>query len=227
MSARTRACLLHPAPPLPPGHPRRGPACLGRRRSRENVSGTRRTVSCSLFFFYNAQGCPRLSAAASGSVLEVKSRKGRFGNGRQGEGRSHSLPAQDRGAVAVCSSFPANRLPEAAWKAVPGTPGPERWPVSPGRSPARPSLPRSLAPGTRVEGRDRADACARCHRPARRPGHRPRPAEARSAREAHVWAPFRAARLCPELNQVGRGVLCGSSAKKRGHRAEAAATPII
>lgn len=97
MSARTRACLLHPAPPLPPRHPRRGPACLGRRRSRENVSGTRRTVSCSLFFFYNAQGCPRLSAAASGSVLEVKSRKGRFGNGRQGEGRSHSLPAQDRG----------------------------------------------------------------------------------------------------------------------------------
>lgn len=97
MSARTRACLLHPAPPLPPRHPRRGPACLGRRRSRENVSGTRRTVSCSLFFFYNAQGCPHLSAAASGSVLEVKSRKGRFGNGRQGEGRSHSLPAQDRG----------------------------------------------------------------------------------------------------------------------------------
>lgn len=97
MSARTRACLLHPAPPLPPRDPRRGPACLGRRRSRENVSGTRRTVSCSLFFFYNAQGCPRLSAAASGSVLEVKSRKGRLGNGRQGEGRSHSLPAQDRG----------------------------------------------------------------------------------------------------------------------------------
>lgn len=142
MSARTRACLLHPAPPLPPGHPRRGPACLGRRRSRENVSGTRRTVSCSLFFFYNAQGCPRLSAAASGSVLEVKSRKGRFGNGRQGEGRSHSLPAQDRGAVAVCSSFPANRLPEAAPKAVPGTPGPERWPARPlaGLLHARPSL---------------------------------------------------------------------------------------
>lgn len=215
-----------PRPPSPAQAPT-GPACLGRRRSRENVSGTRRTVSCSLFFFYNAQGCPRLSAAASGSVLEVKSRKGRFGNGRQGEGRSHSLPAPDRGAVAVSSSFPANRLPEAAWKAVPGTPGPGRWPASPGWSPARPSLPRSLAPGAHVEGRDRADACARCHRPARRPGHRPRPAEARSAREAHVWAPFRAARLCPELNQVGRGVLCGSAAKKRGHRAEAAATPII
>lgn len=64
---------------------------------RKTCPGLWRTVSCSLFFFYNAQGCPRLSAAASGSVLEVKSRKGRFGNGRQGEGRSHSLPAQDRG----------------------------------------------------------------------------------------------------------------------------------
>lgn len=215
-----------PRPPSPAQAPT-GPACLGRRRSWENVSGTRRTVSCSLFFFYNTQGCPRLSAAASGSVLEVKSRKGRFGNGRQGEGRSHSLPAQDRGRWLFVPLSPQTASQKRLGRLFRERLAPGAGLRSPGRSPARPSLPRSLAPGTRVEGRDRADACARCHRPARRPGHRPRPAEARSAREAHVWAPFRAARLCPELNQVGRGVLCGSAAKKRGHRAEAAATPII